>query len=1030
MRIVFFLAINLFLYSCVQETPEITELEFGEINNTLINDICDNSLKVASVSSRYQRSCAGCHGEDAKGKSIYPKIDFQNLDKKSFEEIVRQGKGSMPSFPENLYSQELLLSDYDFFFQKEFCKDDSKDDSQVIVDDGNKDEPVDDNIGNLDDIVLEVDNSIAGDYQFNIIYTDTKEIVSLGKVNKLLKNRPFNIFLVNNSSNDVVRSIFKLEGLSDRTENLAPYALCGDDAGDPVSYNDCIDTLSLDTENLDKKLTIEVYGENGILSTIADIRITYKDVEILPSVSFSEIKTVLNSKCITCHQAGKEASFANFNFDTEAEFFGSVWFNARDLSSLALVRSKGHEGNIANMPPNGSDEAKTYTLNDYLKIKSWILNTTYTAPIVVGNGNSTFDTLKDPVAQFDCDQVNIHEKENLKLTKSQYENTLKDLFGTDIFNDISADLALITESSSAGDLKRSELKSMGVGEYVSYSKMAEKVAAKIITNVTLREKVFGVCADSADGSKFVRTVRVHTEFSRANEILQAKCVNCHSGLNLANESDYFNSKYFKAGDANSLGLKRTKGYGASNSNMPKGLGFPIEEYNALKTWVVNYSGGNASKDPILTLSEEDCIEDYLENFAAKVLRKPLNDEEKGIARAVYSGSETPIKGLENVLSFHLQSPSFLVRLELGKDELDNSGNIVLTPFELASQISYELVGTTPDDILLSFAQDGSIEDLNIAKEQAQRLVEVSESSRDRFKEFFYHWLRLKKELNTNFLGSEIIGGIQDVDGFKEASILETNKFIDDLIVNNRSFASILTSTKSYASQGDLAKVYGHAPVSGSGSATMNGRMGLIGRVPYLHSDLGRTELVRRSVSFRNSVLCLDIPNPPDDIFDLRADFELLEADAVQLNNREYIDVFTGDPVCMSCHRVINPTGSLFEGFDSVGAKREQEHIYNYTGEFVRNLDISTVAEIELWDNQTVKVDNINELLLYLGNSASAKACFSKKLYEYMNYGDNPNQNTCRTNEVYQNLNPNDGVLDAYISSVINSSFKLRKMNSN
>ena len=76
MRIVLLLTINFLLFSCIQETPEITELEFGEINNTLINDVCDNSLKVASVSSRYQRSCAGCHGEDAKGVSIYPKIDF------------------------------------------------------------------------------------------------------------------------------------------------------------------------------------------------------------------------------------------------------------------------------------------------------------------------------------------------------------------------------------------------------------------------------------------------------------------------------------------------------------------------------------------------------------------------------------------------------------------------------------------------------------------------------------------------------------------------------------------------------------------------------------------------------------------------------------------------------------------------------------------------------------------------------------------------------------------------------------------
>src|SRR5678816_4274337 len=81
-------------------------------------------------------------------------------------------------------------------------------------------------------------------------------------------------------------------------------------------------------------------------------------------------------------------------------------------------------------------------------------------------------------------------------------------------------------------------------------------------------------------------------------------------------------------------------------------------------------------------------------------------------------------GAQAVISAMLQSPYFLYRSEIGT----GTSTFTLTPFEVATELSYLLTGTTPDDTLLAAADSvagGSLTLASMIDQQATRLLATS-----------------------------------------------------------------------------------------------------------------------------------------------------------------------------------------------------------------------------------------------------------------------------------------------------------------
>ena len=95
-------------------------------------------------------------------------------------------------------------------------------------------------------------------------------------------------------------------------------------------------------------------------------------------------------------------------------------------------------------------------------------------------------------------------------------------------------------------------------------------------------------------------------------------------------------------------------------------------------------------------------------------------------------------GIRWVIVGMLQSPHFLYRSELGRRVGET---FVLTPFEIASEISYLLWQTMPDDALFDAAANGSLLEPTVVAEHVRRMLDDPRSAL-MVNDFVGHWLEL------------------------------------------------------------------------------------------------------------------------------------------------------------------------------------------------------------------------------------------------------------------------------------------------
>lgn len=127
--------------------------------------------------------------------------------------------------------------------------------------------------------------------------------------------------------------------------------------------------------------------------------------------------------------------------------------------------------------------------------------------------------------------------------------------------------------------------------------------------------------------------------------------------------------------------------------------------------------------------QTSCALSFLQDFASRAYRRPLSDDELSDLMTVYEdgaadGYDT---GIELAIKAIVASPSFLFRTELGPTTLtaDADGNYpdtTLTPEEVASQLSFTLLGTLPDAALTAAAADGSLATKDGIAAQVNRLI--------------------------------------------------------------------------------------------------------------------------------------------------------------------------------------------------------------------------------------------------------------------------------------------------------------------
>ncbi len=338
----------------------------------------------------------------------------------------------------------------------------------------------------------------------------------------------------------------------------------------------------------------------------------------------------------------------------------------------------------------------------------------------------------------------------------------------------------------------------------------------------------------------------------------------------------------------------------------------------LATQAVSTNAGALACDSA-ALGEEACATQIIEKLGARAYRRPLPDANRAQLLATYQKARAALDyrdSLEVVIATMLQASRFLYRIETNP----NAGVQRLDGYSLASRLSYLFLQTMPDEQLTSAAASGKLDTDAGVLEEATRLIADPRASQ-LYARFFERYLELEH------LSDMVKDALVFPEWRPELPALfaqETQSFIDSVMTSDGSFRSLLTGSYSMLNQ-PLAQFYGVTPPVGDAFTRVEldptRGVGLLTHASVLasHSKADATSPVHRGMFIQASLLCGTVPPPPDDV-------EIVAPDPdPTLTTRQRFTVHRENPVCASCHRLLDEVGLAFEHYDGVGRYRETEN---------------------------------------------------------------------------------------------------------
>jgi len=352
-----------------------------------------------------------------------------------------------------------------------------------------------------------------------------------------------------------------------------------------------------------------------------------------------------------------------------------------------------------------------------------------------------------------------------------------------------------------------------------------------------------------------------------------------------------------------------------------------------------------------------------EQFAALAWRRPLTKEETDDLNTVYTAARARDLDRESAareaLVRVLVSPSFLFKLE----DAEQPGEHRITPWEMASRLSYFIWSSMPDAPLRAAAADGSIFQPEVLAREVKRML-ADPRAGALAEEFAGQWLE--------FHGFDKISTV-DTNRFPEFTPdlkrdmnRETDEFFTHLVREDRPVRDIILGDYTYLNE-RLAAYYGIPGVKGEEfqkvPVAAYHRGGILGMASILTktSYPQRTSPVLRGNWLLRAVLGTPTPAPPADVP------KLDETSAQAKTVRERLEAHRANKACAVCHDRIDPLGFALESFDPVGRFRDKDEA---------GLQIDTSGQLR----DGTKFNGIDGLRQYLGTRhADFDKLFCRKL---------------------------------------------------
>ena len=328
--------------------------------------------------------------------------------------------------------------------------------------------------------------------------------------------------------------------------------------------------------------------------------------------------------------------------------------------------------------------------------------------------------------------------------------------------------------------------------------------------------------------------------------------------------------------------------------------------------------------PVNNDDEADCVKKILSTLARRAYRRPVAEEDLEPLLSFYRAGQSDggfEEGIRRALEAILVSPEFLFRIESDPANVAPGTAYPVSDIDLASRLSFFLWSSIPDDELLDVSERGTMRDPGVLEQQVRRMLH-DPRSQALVSNFAAEWLSLRA-LAAAKPDQNVFSDFDE--NLRDAFRQETELFFESILREDRSVLEFLDADYTFVNN-RLAEHYEIPGVYGSHFRRVklsDGRRGgLLGQGAILTATSydNRTSPVTRGKWVLENLLGTPPPPPPPNVPFLK---EQAAGDKV-LTMRERMEQHRANPVCATCHKLMDPLGFALENFDGIGKWRTAE----------------------------------------------------------------------------------------------------------
>jgi hypothetical protein len=353
--------------------------------------------------------------------------------------------------------------------------------------------------------------------------------------------------------------------------------------------------------------------------------------------------------------------------------------------------------------------------------------------------------------------------------------------------------------------------------------------------------------------------------------------------------------------------------------------------------------------PKTQADELPCATMILSTMARRAFRRPVSDQDLAAPISFYKSARADGNfdaGIQAALPAILASPKFLYRAERTPSGTAPGTVHRITTLDLASRLSFFLLGHPPDDELLRLAEKSALADPKTLDAQVRRLLADPRAS-SLVSNFAFQWLKMR---GLDEVEPDAVVFPNFDDGLREGFRKELAMFVESVIREDRSVLDLLSADYTFVNE-RLALHYGIPNVRGDQfrrvTLTDQNRWGLLGKGGVLLSTsyANRTAPVIRGAWILENILGTPPAAPPPDVEAFQENKDGEKAKTI----RAIMEQHRSKPTCNACHGVMDPLGFALENFDAIGEWRSQDRWagtpIDASGELIDGTKVSNPADL-------------------------------------------------------------------------------------